>query len=207
MSRFDRIARLIDRGLATAPTNDDGYAPFGTDNPDLCWRCVQQPVDGKSGLCAACRTVLLDEDYTAAPPYIANDNVDVYAWSGVHISGVATSDVSSVSSDSGDSGHEGRVLANGPRVIERNPVRGGDVQIAGPDTDFVFRVQAVPITGDDWRNGGGWGPVTLVHTPTGREFPCPPHVAVIGYECDDEVDDSGTTTGHSHPHTVTVVLQ
>jgi hypothetical protein len=71
VNRFDRIARLIEEGLAAAPSTDAAYAPRGTDRSGVCWRCVDFPAEGRSGLCGACRSVLVDEDYVAPaePPF------------------------------------------------------------------------------------------------------------------------------------------
>lgn len=67
---LERALRILDDGLAACPADDEGYAPPGSEDLDLCWRCIRAAPDpeGSSGLCADCRTVLADEDYVADEP-------------------------------------------------------------------------------------------------------------------------------------------
>lgn len=68
VDRVDRAIAAIDVGLQTA-----GDASYGTAVPEgKCWRCLRSDVapGSSSGLCSACRTVLLAEpaDVADEPP-------------------------------------------------------------------------------------------------------------------------------------------
>lgn len=65
---LDRALEALDAGieLAAAPADSSrGWGPYGSDDPDLCWRCVARLGAEPSGLCGPCLTIMRDEDYVA----------------------------------------------------------------------------------------------------------------------------------------------
>lgn len=69
--RLDRALEAIDGGLQRSDEHS-----YGSDRPDRCWRCLEQPVERGSGseLCPGCRAHLLgdrpdlpEEDPVTAP--------------------------------------------------------------------------------------------------------------------------------------------
>lgn len=64
-SRVDDVLDLLDH--ATQHAADAAY-PTDVGDPELCWRCLNAPGEGKAGVCAGCRKILLDETYAAPAP-------------------------------------------------------------------------------------------------------------------------------------------
>ena len=68
MSLGLETAEALDAGieLAAAPADSSrGWGPYGSDDPDLCWRCVARLGAEPSGLCGSCLTIMRDDDYVA----------------------------------------------------------------------------------------------------------------------------------------------
>lgn len=81
MGRFDDALDALDRGLdlAAAPADTSaGYAPFGTESPEVCWRCTAARSASDVGLCDACLTSMRDPKTTAPEP----DDEGALVWRG-----------------------------------------------------------------------------------------------------------------------------
>jgi len=74
------LDRALD-ALAAAPACDASYEPAGTNDPSKCWRCLGPAGSGASGVCDACREVLLGD----GPIEPANEGWR--SWGLVHIGG------------------------------------------------------------------------------------------------------------------------